>query len=164
MKKNLIIALMATTLLLAGCSGNETNSEVKDEPAKVETQENKDEASEVESEEPASETEATDDIKYADMIPDPYEVFSNGEVSIIDEDGGKQYLFQVTNYTVEEVNAYIDGCKEMGFNEIKYDDTNDGGKMFGAYTEDGKYWVEVLMGNDSKIVAVTCKTSRKHKG
>lgn len=164
MKKNIIIALMATILLLAGCSGNETNSEVMDEPTKVETQEDEAKTSEVESEESDSETENTDDIKYADMIPDPYEVFPNGEVSIIDADGGKQYLFQVTNYTVEEVNAYIDGCKEMGFNEIKYDDTNDGGKMFGAYTEDGKYWVEVLMGNDSKIVAVTCKTSRKHKG
>ena len=50
MKKNIIIALMATTLLLAGCSSNTTNSEVKDEPTKVEAQEDKDKASEVESE------------------------------------------------------------------------------------------------------------------
>lgn len=161
MKKNIIIALMATTLLLAGCSSNTTNSWVKDEPTKVEAQEDK--ASEGESEEPASETETTDDVKFADMIPDPKDIFANGEISVVDQDGGKQYLFQVTNYTEDEVNTYIEGCKEMGFSEIKYDDTNDGGRMFGAYTEDGKYWVEVLMGNDSKIVAVTCKISRKYK-
>lgn len=163
MKKKVFIAMMATTLLLAGCSSNTTNSEVKDEPTKVEAQEDKDKASEVESEEPTSETEATDDVKYADMIPDPNDIFINGEISVVDQDGGKQYLFQVTNYTEDEVNTYIEGCKEMGFSEIKYDDTNDGGRMFGAYTEDGKYWVEVLMGNDSKIVAVTCKISRKYK-
>lgn len=162
MKKKVLVAMMATTLLLAGCSSNTTNSEVKDEPTKVEAQEDKDKASEVKSEEPASETETTDDVKFADMIPDPKDIFANGEVSVVDQDGGKQYLFQVTNYTEDEVNTYIEGCKEMGFSEIKYDDTNDGGRMFGAYTEDGKYWVEVLMGNDSKIVAVTCKISRKY--
>ena len=95
MKKNIIIALMATTLLLAGCSSNTTNSEVKDEPTKVEDQEDKDKASEVESEEPASETETTDDVKFADMIPDPNEIFANGQIYINDLDGGKSYFFKL---------------------------------------------------------------------
>ena len=93
MKKKVFIAMMATTLLLAGCSSNTTNSEVKDEPTKVEAQEDK--ASEVESEEPTSETEATDDVKYADMIPDPNEIFANGQMSIITPDGGDSYSFRV---------------------------------------------------------------------
>ena len=37
MKKNIIITLMASALLLAGCSSNTTKLEVKNEPAKVET-------------------------------------------------------------------------------------------------------------------------------
>ena len=163
MKKNLIIALMATKLLLAGCSGNKTNSEVKDEPAKVETQENKDEVSGVKSKEPASETESTDDIKYADMIPDPSEVFPDGSFLVLDEDGGKMYLFQITNnYTRDEYDAYVEGCKEMGFTKVKYEiNDDDGSKWFGAYTEDGKYWVEVV--DDLEKVSVTCKTSSKHQ-
>ena len=107
MKKNIIIALMATTLLLAGCSGNKTNSEVKDEPAKVETQENKDEVSGVKSKEPASETESTDDIKYADMIPEPKDIFANGEISIITPDGGDSYSFRVNGFTEDEGEQYI---------------------------------------------------------
>ena len=35
MKKKVLVAMMATTLLLAGCSSNTTNSEVKDEPTRV---------------------------------------------------------------------------------------------------------------------------------
>ena len=163
MKKNIIIALMATTLLLAGCSGNETNSEVMDEPTKVETQENKDEVSGGESKETASEAESTDDIKYADMIPDPSEVFPDGSFLVLDEDGGKMYLFQITNnYTRDEYDAYVEGCKEMGFTKVKYEiNDDDGSKWFGAYTEDGKYWVEVV--DDLEKVSVTCKTSSKHQ-
>ena len=163
MKKKVFIAMMATTLLLAGCSSNTTNSEVKDEPTKVEAQEDKDKASEVESEEPASETEVTDDVKYADMIPDPSEIFPNGSFLVLDEDGGKMYLFQITNnYTREEYDTYVDGCKEMGFTKVKYEiNDDDGSKWFGAYTEDGKYWVEVV--DDLDKVSVTCKTSSKHQ-
>lgn len=157
MKKKVLVAMMATTLLLAGCSSNTTNSEVKDEPTKVEAQEDKDKASEVESEEPASETETTDDVKFADMIPDPKDIFANGQIYINDLDGGKSYFFQVENYTEDEYDAYVQGCKDMGFTKIQYESENDGGKMFGAYTEDEKYWVEVLLGNKTNLISVTCK-------
>ena len=163
MKKNLIIALMATTLLLAGCSSNTTNSWVKDEPTKVEAQEDKDEASENKREESVSEVKSSDDIRYADMIPDPSEVFPNGSFLVLDEDGGKMYLFQITNnYTREKYDTYVEGCKEMGFTKVKYEiNDDDGSKWFGAYTEDGKYWVEVV--DDLEKVSVTCKTSSKHQ-
>ncbi len=163
MKKNIIIALMATTLLLAGCSSNTTNSWVKDEPTKVEAQEDKDEASENKREESVSEVKSSDDIRYADMIPDPSEVFPNGSFLVLDEDGGKMYLFQITNnYTREEYDTYVEGCKEMGFTKVKYEiNDDDGSKWFGAYTEDGKYWVEVV--DDLEKVSVTCKTSSKHQ-
>lgn len=103
------------------------------------------------------------DTKYADLIPKPEDVFKNGEVSIVDSDGGSAYIFQVRNFEDGEYESYISQCKEMGFTDVSYESENDGGKMFGAYTEDGTYWVEVLLGNDNGILAVTCKESTKNK-
>lgn len=110
----------------------------------------------------SSETK-TNSVKYADMIPSPEECFKNGEVSIIDADGGKAYILQVRNFEDEEYELYISECKEMGFTNVSYETETDGGKMFGAYTEDGKYWVEVLLGNDSGILSITFKESTKNK-
>lgn len=101
------------------------------------------------------------DIKYADLIPKPEDIFKNGDVSIIDSDGGSAYIFQVRNFEDEEYESYVSKCKEMGFTDVSYESENDGGKMFGAYTEDKQYWVEVLLGNDNGILAVTCKKSTK---
>lgn len=103
------------------------------------------------------------DIKYADLIPKPEDIFKNGEISIVDSDGGSAYIFQVRNFEDGEYEDYISQCKEMGFTDVSYESENDGGKMFGAYTEDGTYWVEVLLGNDNGILAVTCKESTKNK-
>ena len=97
------------------------------------------------------------------MIPNPEEIFKNGEVSIVDKDGGSAYIFQVRGFEDAEYETYVSKCKEMGFVDIAYESENDGGKMFGAYTEDGQYWVEVLLGNDNGILAVTCKESTKNK-
>ena len=108
-------------------------------------------------------SEEAPDIKYADMIPNPEEIFKNGEISIVDKDGGSAYIFQVRGFEDAEYESYISMCKEMGFVDISYETENDGGKMFGAYTEDGQYWVEVLLGNDNGILAVTCKESTKNK-
>ena len=108
-------------------------------------------------------SEEAPDIKYADMIPNPEEIFKNGEISIVDKDGGSAYIFQVRGFEDAEYESYISMCKEMGFVDISYESENDGGKMFGAYTEDGQYWVEVLLGNDNGILAVTCKESTKNK-
>lgn len=109
------------------------------------------------------ESEEASDIKYADMIPNPEEVFKNGKISIIDKDGGSAYIFQVRGFEEAEYETYISMCKEMGFVDVSYETENDGGKMFGAYTEDRQYWVEVLLGNTNGILAVTCKESKKNK-
>lgn len=103
------------------------------------------------------------DIKYADMIPEPKDYFKNGEISIVDQDGGNAYIFQVRNFQTKEYEAYVAKCKDMGFTDVSYESENAGGKMFGAYTKDSKFWVEVLLGNDNGILAVTCKKSTKNK-
>lgn len=160
MKKKVFIAMMATTLLLAGCSSNTTNSEVKDEQTKVEAQEDKYKTSEVESEEPASETETTDDVKFADMIPDPKDIFANGQMSIITPDGGDSYSFRINGFTADEGEKYIEECKNLGFTYEQMDTTNsDGVRSIRFFTEDKKYSVYVCTNVDKGYVDVVCEKS-----
>lgn len=150
--KKIIIPMIATAMLLTmtACSSETSNDlNMRTQSTNETTVKN--------------ETEEVPDIKYADMIPRPEEVFKNGEVSIVDKDGGKAYIFQVRGFEDAEYETYISMCKEMGFVDISYETENEGGKMFGAYTEDRQYWVEVLLGNDTGILAVTCKRSTKNK-
>lgn len=160
MKKNIIITLMASALLLAGCSSNTTKLEVKDEPTKVEAQEDRAKTSEVESEEPDSETENTDDIKYADMIPDPKDIFTEGEISIITPDGGDSYSFRVNGFTEDEGEQYIEECQNAGFTYSQMDTTNsDGVRSIRFFTEDKKYSVYVCTNVVNNYVDVVCKKS-----
>ena len=106
-------------------------------------------------------SEAEPQIKYSELIPDPQDYFPNGEISVILPDTGTTYLFQVRNYETTEYDAYVAACKELGFTNISYEFETTGGKMFGAYTEDDAYWVEVMMGYNNNIIAVTCQPSKQ---
>lgn len=156
MKKIYVLLLaVAMMLSLVACSSGEASS--------VDVTTKQAETSEVVETTTADITEAQSesDIKYADLIPNPESIFPAGSISIVDPDGGKAYILQVTNYEDEEYETYISKCKELGFTDISNESDNEGGKMFAAYTEDGKYWVEVLLGNETKIIAITCKASSK---
>ena len=151
MKKIFVFVIAATMILTITACSPETQTD-----SKMESQSTIEGTSSIESVE-------VSDIKYADMIPNPEEIFKNGEISIVDQDGGSAYIFQVRGFENAEYESYISMCKEMGFVDVSYETENDGGKMFVAYTEDGQYWVEVLLGNDNGILAVTCKESTKNK-
>lgn len=159
--KRIVIFLATLTVMLSmvACSTDTQTDSVTESQNENTTVEN------TESNESVVESEESlePDIKYADLIPKPEDIFKNGEVSIVDSDGGSAYIFQVRNFEDGEYESYISKCKEMGFTDVSYESENDGGKMFGAYTEDGTYWVEVLLGNDNGILAVTCKESTKNK-
>ncbi len=101
------------------------------------------------------------DIKYSEMIPDPKVIFVNGDISITDSDGGKAYIFEVTGYADGEYESYISECKEMGFNDVIYETNEDKSCDFGAYTNDGKYWVEISLDKENNIIYVVCQTSKK---
>lgn len=103
---------------------------------------------------------STNEIKYADLIPDPKSVFKNGTISIIDPDGGKAYSFRVTGYKDGEFDSYISTCKDMGFINIENESENDGGKMFMAYTNDKEYYIRVFLGNEIEAIDISCKKSR----
>ena len=46
----------------------------------------------------ATVSESEDNIKYADLLPVTEDYFKNGDVAIIDPDGGSQYYFRVTHF------------------------------------------------------------------
>lgn len=153
MKKILIALLICVSVLsLAGCSNPSNTSDEPNSSSISET---------VKGNSSSNATVSTDEVKYANKIPDPADIFKTGNISVLDKDGGKAYIFRVENYQDGEYENYVAKCKEMGFSDVSYDSENDGGKMFGAYDTSGEYWVEVLLGNDSKNITVTCKESTK---
>jgi hypothetical protein len=85
-------------------------------------------------------------------------VFSNGNISVTDGDGGKDYIFEVTGYADGEYESYISQCKEMGFTDVSYESSEE----FGAYSEDGEYWVQLNLDEAKSIIYVICQAS-KHK-
>ena len=101
------------------------------------------------------------DTRYAELIPDPKSVFKSGDISITDGDGGKAYIFEVTGYADGEYESYISECKEMGFKDVIYETNEKRSSDFGAYTNDGKYWVEVSLDKENDIIYVICQTSKK---
>ena len=144
---------------LVGCSNSSVGSQANEITSSATEQQTSEKSPENSSK--LTESKEETETKYASLIPDPKEYFEQGDITVVDEDGGKAYVFQVRNFQDGEYEAYVTKCKEMGFSDVSYESENEGGKMFGAYTEDGTYWVEVLLGNDNGILAVTCKESTK---
>lgn len=155
----MFLLVVITGVVFAGCSNSPTVPQTNELTSSATGQETSNILSEISSNSTESKEETK--VKYAEIIPKPEEYFKQGDITVVDEDGGKAYIFQVRNFQDGEYEAYVAKCKEMGFSDISYESENDGGKMFGAYTEDGTYWVEVLLGNDNGILAVTCKESTK---
>lgn len=97
------------------------------------------------------------DVRYAELIPDPKSVFANGGICITDGDGGTAYIFEVTGYADGEYESYVSKCKEMGFSDVSYETKEE----FGAYTHDGKYWVEVILDSTNNTIYVICQESKR---
>lgn len=172
MKKRVSVLVMSAMVFAVGCSKNAATQAVNEQtssPSSVETTANEEsEASSVEvsdNEEldtPSSaETNVGDDVVYADMIPNPESVFAKGTITVTDPDGGKAYMLEVTGYEDGEYETYVSGCKEAGFTEITYDTSHDRGKDFGAYTSDGKYWVQVNLDAENNVLYIICQKSKK---
>lgn len=137
MKKVVLFVLLSITIFMYGCTSKESGEK--------------------------EETINSQEVSYASMIPDPNVIFKNGEINVTDKDDGDYYMFNVTNYTVDEYDQFVSGCKEKGFNDISYDTEHDRGKDFGAYSSDGKYWVQVNLDTSDNIIYVICQKS-KHYG
>ncbi len=141
--KTLMILVMAM-LLMTGC-GND-----KSEESNVTSDANTDINATV--------SESEDDIKYADLLPVTDDYFKNGEVAIIDPDGGSQYYFRVTNFTDDEYEAYVEACKADGFDDVHYEgDIGTDNKMYLAYALDRKYYLDITTNHEINAVDISCR-------
>jgi len=103
-------------------------------------------------------SESEDDIKYSDLLPVTEDYFKNGEVAIIEPDGGSQYYFRVTNFTDDEYEAYVEACKAAGFDDVHYEgDIGTDDKMYLAYALNRKYYLDITTNNEIKAVDISCQ-------
>lgn len=141
--KTLMILVMAM-LLMTGC-GND-----KSEESNLTSDANTDINTTV--------SESEDNIKYADLLPVTEDYFKNGEVTIIEPDGGSQYYFRVTNFTDDEYEAYVEACKAAGFDDVHYEgDIGTDNKMYLAYALDRKYYLDITTNHEINAVDISCR-------
>ncbi len=146
MKRTLktLMILITTMLLMTGCGSD------KSEESNVISDANTDINDTV--------SESEDDIKYSDLLPVTEDYFKNGEVAIIEPDGGSQYYFRVTNFTDDEYEAYIEACKAAGFDDVHYEgDIGTDDKMYLAYALNRKYYLDITTNNEIKAVDISCQ-------
>ena len=138
----IIVMIMSVMALTVGCS-NRSNNEPDPSVSEPVVLESSDE----------------NEVMYADMIPDPNEIFAEGSMSIIDSDGGERYSFQISNFTNDEYVSYVSECKELGFTDVLCDLET----KFEGYTSDNKYFVSVQLyeNDDQRVVNVTCGLRKK---
>lgn len=139
-----LMILITTMLLMTGCRSD------KSEESNVTSDANTDINDTV--------SESEDDIKYADLLPVTEDYFKNGEVAIIEPDGGSQYYFRVTNFTDDEYEAYVEACKAAGFDDVHYEgDIGTDDKMYLAYALNRKYYLDITTNNEIKAVDISCQ-------
>lgn len=154
MKKILSMLLVLTiTISLVACGGGETESKNDAATTKKEQTESTDKTENTE------ENESSDDIKYADMIPDPEEIFKNGTVNICIPDGGDSYMVRVYEFTEEEGGEYVERCKNMGFTYVQMDNTSNNCRSLRLFTDDKKYSVYISLHSTDNYVDISCKKS-----
>lgn len=94
---------------------------------------------------------------YSELIPNPKEYFKDATVNILWNDESS-YSVEVTSYSLDEFEAYISKCKEMGFTQIEYEyrkiENNSG--YFWANTKDNKYSLDVTTNSLNGTISITC--------
>lgn len=95
-------------------------------------------------------------FKYAELLPDT----KNKDIEILDQDGGEKYSFKLIDVSERYYYDYCYDLKEKGFIDVRYE-TN---VSFGAYTDDGKYWVEAHYYNtDESSILVIVQKAKNYK-
>lgn len=159
MKKilSMLLALTMATSLVA-CGGEKKESQNNNSVTEKEQTETTDEEKNTD-EEQVEESESSEDIKYADMIPDPEEIFKNGTVNVCVPDGGDSYMIRVREFTEEEGDEYIEQCENMGFTYVQMDTSSDDCRSLRLFTDDKKYSVYISLHSTDNYVDISCKKS-----
>ena len=159
MKKRLFIGLLVGAMCvgLVGCGGNKDldsdGSSGSSEGISTEAE------SETETEEASSEESTLSNADMSKilltgigkMLPDPSEYFSG---KLDGGDHGDSLIMWIEDTTIDEFNAYMDKCKEAGFTKVDNSGADDSGIMYWAYTEDGKYYLDLFYSTSDKTTEI----------
>lgn len=162
MKRRLFIGLVVGAMCvgLVGCGGNSSNAgSGSSESVSTESESDTDTETDTETEEASSE-EST--LSNADMskllltgigkiLPDPSEYFSG---KLDGGDHGDSLIMWIEDTTIDEFNAYMDKCKEAGFTKVDNSGADESGIMYWAYTEDGKYYLDLFYSTSDKTTEI----------
>lgn len=162
MKRRLFIGLVVGAMCvgLVGCGGNSSNTD-SESGQSVSTESGSDTDTETDTEtEEASSEEST--LSNADMskllltgigkmLPDPSEYFSG---KLDGGDHGDSIIMWIEDTTIDEFNAYMDKCKEAGFTKVDNSGADESGIMYWAYTEDGKYYLDLFYSTNDKTTEI----------
>lgn len=159
MKKRLFIGLLVGAMCvgLVGCGGDSSNtgSDGNGSSASVSTESESD----TETEEASSEESTLSNADMSKilltgigkMLPDPSEYFSG---KLDGGDHGDSLIMWIEDTTIDEFNAYMDKCKEAGFTKVDNSGADESGIMYWAYTEDGKYYLDLFYSTSDKTTEI----------
>lgn len=162
MKRRLFLGLVVGAMCvgLVGCGGNSSNAgSGSSESVSTESESDTDTETDTETEE-ASREEST--LSNADMskilltgigkmLPDPSEYFSG---KLDGGDHGDSLIMWIEDTTIDEFNAYMDKCKDAGFTKVDNSGADESGIMYWAYTEDGKYYLDLFYSTSDKTTEI----------
>ena len=142
---------------LVGCGGDSNNagSDGNGSSASVSTESESD----TETEEASSEESTLSNADMSKilltgigkMLPDPSEYFSG---KLDGGDHGDSLIMWIEDTTIDEFNAYMDKCKEAGFTKVDNSGADESGIMYWAYTEDGKYYLDLFYSTSDKTTEI----------
>lgn len=161
MKKRLFIGLLVGAMCvgLVGCGGNkdlgnDAGSGSSESVSKEVESETDTETEEVSSEESTLSNADMSKILLTGigkMLPDPSEYFSG---KLDGGDHGDSLIMWIEDTTIDEFNAYMDKCKEAGFTKVDNSGADESGIMYWAYTEDGKYYLDLFYSTSDKTTEI----------
>ena len=162
MKRRLFIGLVVGAMCvgLVGCGGNSSNAgSGSSESVSTEVESDTDTKTVTETEEASSEESTlsnTDMSKLlltgiGKMLPDPSEYFSG---KLDGGDHGDSLIMWIEDTTIDEFTAYMDKCKEAGFTKVDNSGADESGIMYWAYTEDGKYYLDLFYSTSDKTTEI----------
>lgn len=156
MKKRLFIGLIVGTMCvgLVGCGGNSSNTGSGSSESVSTESESDTETEEASSEESVLSNADMSKILLAGigkMLPDPSEYFSG---KLDGGDHGDSLIMWIDDTTIDEFNAYMDKCKDAGFTKVDNSGSDESGIMYWAYTEDGKYYLDLFYSTSDKTTEI----------
>lgn len=93
-------------------------------------------------------------FEYSTLLPDVEDM----DIEIVNQDGGEKYAFKVLDIEDQYYYDYCLSLRDHNFSDVRYETQSS----FGAYTEDGKYWIEAHYYNDDKNMLVIVQESKNY--